>query len=114
MPDDKITAKLDVTKIEKARLYVGKKGTYLDLILIPTPNSPYGDDFMVCQSVSREERAAGVRGAALGNARFIRSQQRQAPAPAQRPSRASREYHVDHPSQPEPPTDGLDDDDIPF
>ena len=31
-----ITARIDVQKIDKSRLYKGKKGTYLDIVLIPT------------------------------------------------------------------------------
>lgn len=67
-----ITAKIDVTKIQKERLYKGSKGTYLDIALIPTPNSEYGD-FMIVQSVSKEERDKGVRGPILGNAKNMQS-----------------------------------------
>lgn len=68
-----ITAKLDVTKIEKSRLYKGEKGTYLDIVLIETKNSQYGDDYMVVQGVSKEEREAGKKGNILGNARIVKS-----------------------------------------
>lgn len=61
-----ITAKIDVTKIDKAKLFKGAKGTYLDIVLIDTPNGQYGD-YMVVQSVTKEERQAGVKGAILGN-----------------------------------------------
>lgn len=67
-----IAAKIDVTKIDKEKLFPGKNGAkYLDLILIPSTNSRYGDDFMVVQSVSKEERARGIKGAILGNAKFL-------------------------------------------
>jgi hypothetical protein len=62
-----ITLNIDVKKIEKARLYEGAKGTYLDAVLIETPNGH--SDFMIVQSVSKEERDAGVQGAILGNAK---------------------------------------------
>lgn len=65
-----ITAKLDVTKIEKARLFKGQKGTYLDITLIPTPNGKYGD-YMVVQSISKEERDNGVKAPILGNAKNV-------------------------------------------
>lgn len=65
-----ITAKLNVLAIEKARLFKGEKGTYLDIALIETPNDQYGNDYMVVQSVSKEEREAGKRGAILGNAKI--------------------------------------------
>ena len=35
-------AKIDVTKIDKSRLFAGAKGTYLDLVIIETPTSKYG------------------------------------------------------------------------
>ena len=54
-----ITLQIDVTKIDKSRLFKGKKGTYLNVILIETPNSQYGD-YMVKQQVSKEEREKGI------------------------------------------------------
>ena len=65
-----ITAKIDVTKIEKARLYKGEKGTYLDILLIPREDE-WGNSHMVVQSVSKQEREAGVRGPILGNAKTV-------------------------------------------
>lgn len=67
-----ITAKIDVTKIEKARLYKGEKGTYLDILLIETHNNEYGNDYMIVQSVTKDEREAGIKGAILGNAKIIK------------------------------------------
>lgn len=63
-----ITAKINVTAIDKAKLFNGEKGTYLDIVLIPTPEGKYGD-YMVVQSVTKEEREAGIKGAILGNAK---------------------------------------------
>jgi hypothetical protein len=77
-----ITAKLDVLKIDKTKLFKGEKGTYLDIVLIESPNSAYGDDYMVVQSVTKEEREAGVKGAILGNAK-IRGQKPSQAKPAQ-------------------------------
>ena len=70
-----ITCKIDVTKIEKERLFKGEKGTYLDIVLIEVPNNQYGDDYMIVQSVTKEESAQGVRGKILGNARVIKAKQ---------------------------------------
>lgn len=66
-----ISISIDVMKIEKQRLFDGKKGTYLDCVLIETPNNEYGNDYMVVQSVSKEEREQGVKGTVLGNAKII-------------------------------------------
>lgn len=92
-----ITCKLDVTKIDKSKLFKGEKGTYLDIVLIETPNGKYGD-WMVCQSVSKEERAAGVRGAILGNGKNFEKRSGGAARPAAKA----------------PPKDDDGDSDIPF
>lgn len=75
-----ITLKIDVTLIDKSKLFKGRKKNkknvepqYLDLVLIPTKQSNYGDNrdeqtHMVCQSVTKAERDAGVKGEILGNA----------------------------------------------
>ena len=39
--------KIDVSKIDSDVLYQGEKGLYLSLIARATPNSKYGDDYMV-------------------------------------------------------------------
>ena len=67
-----ITGKIDVTKIDKAKLFKGEKGTYLDIVLIETPDSKYGD-YMIVQGVSKEERLAGKKGEILGNANNLQS-----------------------------------------
>lgn len=63
-----ISARIDVNKITKSKLYKGEKGTYLDVVLVPTPNSKYGD-YMVVESISKQEREAGEKGVILGNAK---------------------------------------------
>ena len=73
-----ISLKIDVTKIDKSKLFQGKQGTYLDAVLIETPNNQYGDSHMIVQSVSKEERDQGIKGAILGNARTF-GQQTQTP-----------------------------------
>lgn len=75
-----ITGKINVLAIDKARLFQGEKGKYLDIVLIETPNSQYGDDYMIVQSVTKEEREKGVKGPILGNAKIVGG--KQAPKPA--------------------------------
>ena len=72
-----ISASLDVTKIDKSRIHVGEKGKYLDITLIETPNSQYGDDYMVVQSVTKEEREQGVKGNILGNGKIFGNDRRE-------------------------------------
>jgi len=74
---DTIRAKIDVTKIDRNKLFQGKKGTYLDLVLIPTPGNQFGNDYVAVQNVSKEEREAGQRGEILGNAKLSKNIQPQ-------------------------------------
>ena len=67
-----IIAKIKTAAIDKTRLFKSDRGvTYLDLVLIESPNDKYGNDYMVVQGVSKEDRAAGVKGAILGNAKIF-------------------------------------------
>jgi len=66
-----ITISIDVTLLDKARFkrVTRKNGTdavFCDLVLIETPQGKYGD-FMVKQSVTKEERAAKKEMPILGN-----------------------------------------------
>lgn len=69
---NKIVAKIDVTKIVKGDLFEGAKGVYLDAVLIPNSGpSKYGDDGFIVQGLPKEKRDKGERGAILGNWRFL-------------------------------------------
>lgn len=86
-----ITAKINCSAIDKTRLFKGAKGTYLDLVLVETPNDQYGNDYMIVQGVSKEEREKGVKGAILGNAKVFKSRKQDA------------KQHQDAPSDGPPP-----------
>ncbi|MFA5716007.1 MAG: hypothetical protein WC998_09715 [Candidatus Paceibacterota bacterium] len=77
-----ITLKIDVTKIDKSRLFVGKQGTYLDLVLIESPNDKYGNDYFVKQSISKEDADNGVKLPILGNGKLIGKKQAEPPSPS--------------------------------
>jgi len=64
-----VKIKLDVTKIEKARLFVGKKGKYLDatVFIDIDEKDQYDNNGMITQDVKKEEKEAGVKGPILGN-----------------------------------------------
>lgn len=88
-----ISIKIDVTKIDKSRLFKGEKGTYLDLTTMIDLDEldQCGNNGFIAQSVSKEERQNGVKTPILGNAKVFwrdesgqqQSNQRQQPAPAQ-------------------------------
>ena len=70
-----IQISIDVTKIDKAKLYQGVKGTYLNATLfLNEETDQYGNHGMIVQSVSKDEREAGVKGAILGNAKVNQTQ----------------------------------------
>lgn len=78
-----IALKIDVSKIDKSRLYKGKKGTYLDAVFfLDEQDDQYGNNGMIVQSVSKEERERGERGEILGNGKIM-SSPKQNNAPAQ-------------------------------
>ena len=68
-----INVKIDVTKLDKSRFFVGKKGTYANLTLfIDTENpSEYGDHGTIRQQTSKEERQSGVKLPIIGNAKIF-------------------------------------------
>ena len=67
-----IVLKVNLSLVNKDRLFKGAKGTYLDLVLrLNDEPNQYGDHGMITQGVSKEMRAAGVRGAILGNAKIM-------------------------------------------
>jgi len=98
-----IALKIDVTKIDKDRLYKGAKGTYLDAVayIDTEQESQYGDHGMITQSVGKEERANGVKGAILGNGKIVWREDSAGTAAPGQPA-------------PLPSPDDIDDDDIPF
>lgn len=67
-----VNLKIDVTKIDKEKLFRGEKGTYLDsTVFIDIDNKgEWGDNGMITQDLTKAERDAGVKtgGAILGNA----------------------------------------------
>jgi hypothetical protein len=79
-----ISAKIDVTKIDKSLLYKGAKGTYLDITLIENREGTdqYGNDGFIAQSVSKEAREAGEKGPIIGNYRNIQTKAKAAPVKA--------------------------------
>ncbi len=95
-----ITLSINLLDLDKARFKTvtkrnGKVATYCDLVMIETPNGEYGD-FIVKQSVTKEERAARKEMPILGNGKIFHSTRGGAPVAAA--------------GEDEPPKD----DDVPF
>jgi hypothetical protein len=67
-----IKLNIDVTKLDKKRLHAGNKGTYANLtVLLRDETDQYGNDGMIVEDVSKEEREGGKKGTIVGNARII-------------------------------------------
>jgi len=69
-----ITISLDVTKIDKSRLYKGVKGTYLDLTTFVDTETKdqYENNGFISQSQTKEEREGGAeRPPILGNVKVF-------------------------------------------
>jgi len=95
-----IKLKIDVKKINKERLYNGKKGTYLNAVLFLGQHADdYGNHGMIVEDITKEERDAGVKGNIIGNAKL--------PMPAHSPAQQQQ-------SAPPPPQQNNQEDDTPF
>ena len=64
---------IDVKKIDKDALYVGAKGTYLNLTLMENRDGTdqYSNDGFIVQDIGKERRLAGEKGPILGNWKHI-------------------------------------------
>jgi hypothetical protein len=90
-----ISINLDVTKIDKARIVEGKKGKYIDITAFIDLDQAdeYGNYGMVTQNVTKEERAAKVRGPILGNAKvFYKDEGQPQSTPRQSPAHQAPAY----------------------
>src|SRR5690554_1735283 len=114
-----VRLKIDVSKIDKARLFKGQKGVYLDAtcFIDLDEKGQYGDNGMVTQDVSKEEREQGVKGPILGNVTvFYRDDQPQQQAPQQPQNMGQQGAALYGGQQPQHQPGGMMDDstDIPF
>ena len=91
-----ISIKIDVTKIDKARIVEGKKGKYIDVtaFIDLDEQDEYGNNGMVTQNVTKEEREAKVRGPILGNVKVFYRDEGQ-PKPRQAPAKQAPAYEDD-------------------
>ena len=76
-----VNISINVNKIEKARLFQGKKGKYLDLTtFIDLDNlDQYENNGFIAQSVSKEEKAQGVQSPILGNCKVFYNDSKSVP-----------------------------------
>ena len=96
-----VNLKIDVSKIDKSKLFKGEKGTYLDLtaFINVDEQGQYGDNGMITQSWKDQQKGEGP---ILGNAKVFWRDDGQQPQQGQPKQQ----------QMPEP--DDLDSDSIPF
>ena len=111
-----VSLKINVSDIEKGRLFAGKKGKYLDatVFIDVDQKDQYDNNGMITQDVNKEEKANGVKGPILGNCKVFWSDngqqqqqnrpQQQAPQQGQSPQQQNQERF----------NDSFEDDSIPF
>jgi hypothetical protein len=75
-----VSLKIDVTKIDKARLFQGQKGKYLDatVFIDLDQKDDFGNSGMITQDVTKSEKDTGVKGNILGNCKVFWSDGMQA------------------------------------
>lgn len=68
-----LSVRIDVSKIDKSRLYKGAKGTYLDLttFIDTEQKDQYENNGFISQSTTKDERQQGVKTPILGNVRVF-------------------------------------------
>ena len=111
-----VSLKIDVSKIDKSKLFKGQKGTYLDAqVFIDIDPDQYGNNGMITQALDKAAREAGEKGAILGNAKIFWNDQGQQTQqgwgqpqqPAQQPQQ--QKTPQGQPQYNEPPMDFDDD-----
>ena len=80
-----VRLKINCSQIEKARLFQGKQGAYLDAtVFIDLDNKDqYNNNGMITQDVTKEENQNGVKGNILGNCSIFWSDSQQTTAQKQ-------------------------------
>ena len=103
-----VKIKLNVSNIDKDKLFRGKKGIYLDatVFIDIDQKDQYDNNGMITQDVKKEEKDAGIKGNILGNVQVFWSDNQQQP-------QQNYQQQPQAPKQPEPSFDEFDDD-IPF
>ena len=64
-----VNLKIDVSKIDKSKIFEGKKGKYVDFTTFLDLDNPskWGDHGFIAHSISKEERESGAKGGIVGN-----------------------------------------------
>lgn len=61
-----MTGKINLDKVERKYLFKGKKGDFIDLVLLPAEGK-FGNEHIITQGIPMELRKKGHQGPILGN-----------------------------------------------
>ena len=93
-----ITASINLDKIDNSKIVEGKKGRYVNIIInTRDEQDDYGNNGYIAQSVSKEERDNGVKGAILGNIKIYSNNGGGKPSPKKQSSSSFEEDPSDLP-----------------
>jgi len=78
-----INLSINVSKIDKAKLFKGHQGVYLDATVFVDLDSydKYGQSGMITQALKKGEKEQGIKGNILGNAKVFWKEGSQSPMP---------------------------------
>lgn len=109
-----IKLKLNCSKIPKDKLFEGKNGKYIDLVLFDNREpDQYGNDGFISVDTTKEEREAGEKGVIVGNWKHLGS--KKSPAESARTNSQGRRPDTPPPRPTaDPDLDADPSDDIPF
>ncbi len=96
-----LALKINLSQIDMARAFQGKKGQYLDATIFVEMDEldQYGNSGMITQDVSKEEKQQGVKGNILGNGKVFWVENGQAPQQAGAQQQAQGGFQQQAPQQ---------------
>ncbi|WP_288067501.1 hypothetical protein, partial [Herbaspirillum sp.] len=96
-----LALKINLSQIDMARAFQGKKGQYLDATIFVEMDEldQYGNSGMITQDVSKEEKQQGVKGNILGNGKVFWIENGQAPQQAGAQQQAQGGFQQQAPQQ---------------
>ena len=99
-----VSLKINVSQIDKERLFSGQKGKYLDCTVFIDVNDldQYGNSGMITQDVTKDEKSQGVKGNILGNCKVFWNESGQAPQQAPQKQQAPVQFQQQAPYNSQP------------
>jgi hypothetical protein len=66
---------INLSKVDKQKLFKGQKGIYLNAVaIIKDEPDQFGNHALIVEEISKEQRAAGERGTIIGSGKYLNPQ----------------------------------------